>query len=134
MQTNIRWNSRLAFTFAASSAAIGLGNIWRFPYMLGQHGGGIFVLLYLLCVLILGIPLLMVEVTLGKISRRNPVAAFFDISKRSGKSPAWRCVAGLTILTGFLILTYYVVIVGWVVSYTIRAAFGIFMRSMKPSH
>ncbi len=115
------WSSRISFIFAASAAAIGLGNIWRFPYMAGEHGGSAFVLIYLAFVLILGLPLLIAEIVLGKIGRKNPVRSIAQIATHSGRSRIWGWAGGLTILAGFLIMTYYAVIVGWVLDYMIRA-------------
>lgn len=120
------WSSRLSFVFAASAAAIGLGNIWRFPYMAGQNGGAIFVLMYLACVIFLGIPLLMAEVVLGRMGRKNPAAAIRDVAVQSNHSRYWACLGGMNILASFLILTYYVVITGWVLNYLTKAVLGYF--------
>lgn len=121
-----RWTSRTAFIFAAAAAAVGLGNIWRFPYLVGQNGGGAFVLLYLGFVLLLGIPLIIAEMVLGRIGRNNPVAALSHVAMRSHRSQCWKWVGGLTMLSGFLILTYYIVIAGWVLDYFFRSATGQF--------
>ena len=128
-----RWSSRTAFIFAASAAAIGLGNIWRFPYMVGQNGGGIFVLVYLACVIILGVPLLIAEIVLGRIGRQNPVSAFINVARNSQRSQWWGIVGGINILAAFLILTYYVVIIGWVLDYLIRAVSGQFVNATEAS-
>ncbi len=121
-----RWGSRTAFIFAAAAAAIGLGNIWRFPYLVGQNGGGAFVITYLVFVALLGIPLILSEMTIGRVGRNNPVAAMQHVAERSGRSKHWRLVGGLTMLAGFLILTYYIVIAGWVLDYFFRAITGQF--------
>lgn len=119
-----QWSSRIAFIFAAASAAIGLGNIWRFPYMLGQHGGGAFVLMYLVCVIILGIPLLIAEILLGRLGGKNPALSMKRLAVQSHQSKLWKWAGGLTVLSCFLILSYYVVIVGWVLDYVIRVLLG----------
>ncbi len=127
--TSIRWSSKLTFIFAAAAAAIGLGNIWRFPYMTGTNGGGAFVLIYLGFVIALGIPLLTAEVLLGRMGRKNPAASIADLAEQSNKTRLWGWLGGLTILAGYLILTYYVVIVGWVVDYLFRALLGEFANA-----
>ena len=131
--SNTRWNSRISFIFAASAAAIGLGNIWRFPYMAGENGGGAFVLIYLACVVILGVPLLVAEITMGRLGRKNPAQSMADLAIQSNRSHLWGWVGGLTILAGYLILTYYVVIVGWVLDYVFRAAIGQFAHATEAS-
>lgn len=119
-----RWSSRVAFIFAAASAAIGLGNVWRFPYMLGQHGGGAFVLMYIGCVILLGVPLLTAEVVLGRLGRQNPASTMREVALLSNRSKHWYWAGAITVLAGFLILSYYVVIVGWVLDYVIRILLG----------
>lgn len=121
-----QWKSRVSFIFAASAGAIGLGNIWRFPYMVGQNGGAMFVLIYLVCVIVLGIPLLIGEVLIGRIGRKNPVGAIVDIAKKTNNSRKWAWLGGINILAAFLILSYYVVITGWVLDYLGKAFLGHF--------
>ena len=121
-----RWTSRTAFIFAAAAAAVGLGNIWRFPYLVGQNGGGAFVITYLIFLVILGIPLILAEMVTGRTGRNNPVAAMRHVAERSGRSKLWSLTGGLTMLAGFLILTYYIVIAGWVLDYFFRAITGQF--------
>ena len=123
---SMTWSSQTAFIFAASAAAIGLGNIWRFPYVAGENGGGIFVLIYLASVIILGIPLIVAEVLLGRLGRTNAVGTFVKLAKKSDRSVYWSFLGGMNILAGFLIMTYYVVIAGWVLDYLIRAVMGQF--------
>src|SRR3990167_1467378 len=120
------WNSRLSFIFAASAAAIGLGNIWRFPYMVGANGGAIFVFIYLACVMILGVPLLIGEIALGKMAQKNTVTAFANLAEQSHRSVQWAWVGFLNIMASYFILIFYVVITGWVIEYMIRAASGTF--------
>lgn len=128
-----RWGSPIAFVFAAAAAAIGLGNIWRFPYLAGQNGGGAFVIIYLAFVVILGIPLMTSEVMLGRIGRKNPVASLEIVATGINRSKHWRLLGGMTVLAGFLILTYYCVITGWVFDYFIRAVLGQFRRTTEIS-
>jgi neurotransmitter:Na+ symporter, NSS family len=125
-RTNIRWNSPLSFIFTASAAAIGLGNIWRFPYMVGQHGGGSFVILYIACVIILGLPLLLAEIVLGRLGRLSPPQTLQQLAKQSLRSPHWRWLGIASIGTAFLITSYYVVITGWVLNYVIKAGLNQF--------
>jgi neurotransmitter:Na+ symporter, NSS family len=117
----IRWNSKAAFIFATSAAAIGLGNIWRFTYVVGENGGGLFVLLYILCVIGLGIPLMLAEIVMGRLHRSHPVEVTRQLAEANGKSRLWGMLGGIMLLSGFLILGYYVVIAGWVLHYFFSA-------------
>jgi len=112
-----QWGSRLGFVLAAAGSAIGLGNIWRFPYLAGEGGGGAFVLIYLLCVLLIGMPYLYAELSLGRNSQRNPVGAIKSIT---GGGSAWILVGGFCVLAGFVILSYYSVVAGWAVGYAAK--------------
>lgn len=116
------WGSKLKFVLAAAGSAIGLGNVWRFPTYTGLHGGAAFVLIYILAVCIVGIPLLIAELTIGRHTQRNPVGAFRAISPKS----KWVGVGYLGILTGVFILSYYSVIAGWVIGYIFVTASGSF--------
>lgn len=116
----------MSFVFAASAAAIGLGNIWRFPYMVGQNGGGLFVITYLICVLILGIPLVLCEILLGRAGQSNPAQSFATVARLSHRSRHWGIAGLLSVFASFFVLTYYTVIAGWVIDYTLRAFFGSF--------
>ncbi len=128
-----QWASQTSFIFAASAAAIGLGNIWRFPYLVGENGGGVFVITYLICVVLLGIPLVLAEIIIGRIGQENPMGAFYHCATRSNRSRLWSLVGFLSIITGFLIMSYYVVIGGWVADYTLRAMFGQFAHATEAS-
>lgn len=114
------WGSRLGFILAAAGSAIGLGNIWRFPYVTGQNGGAAFLVLYLICVLLLGMPVMIAELTIGRFSRRNPVGAFTMI--RPG-SP-WKIVGYLGVLTGVCILSYYTVMAGYTIGFIVKTLIG----------
>jgi len=122
------WGSRTAFVLAAAGSAIGLGNIWRFPYLTGQNGGAAFVFIYLLIVLLIGLPVMMAEVSLGRRTRRNPVGAF----ERAAPNSAWRNVGVLGVITGFAILSYYSVVAGWTLAYTLKAVTGAFTHLTDP--
>ncbi|MCD6118131.1 sodium-dependent transporter [bacterium] len=114
--------SRIGFILAAAGSAVGLGNLWRFPYTVGHNGGGVFVLIYLLAVVIIAVPVLIAEVTLGRHTRKNPVGAFNYIKPGS----QWKLVGFLGVITGFMILSYYSVIAGWTVGYFVKAVAGSF--------
>ena len=120
------WSSPWIFIFAASGSAVGLGNIWKFPYVLGQNGGGAFLLVYCLCLLLVGLPVLMAEVALGRTVRSNPIDTVNDLSERRIVHSAWVFVPWLAGVTGFLILTFYSVIAGWALAYLERAISGDF--------
>lgn len=118
------WSSRLAFILAATGSAVGLGNIWKFPYITGENGGGAFVLVYLLCIAAVGLPIMMAEVLIGRRGGLSPVNSMRAITRQEGLKPAWRWVAGIGVLAGFLILSFYSVIGGWAISYVGTAATG----------
>lgn len=113
----VQWSSKFAFILASAGAAVGLGNIWRFPYVTGENGGGAFVLVYLFFVFALGLPIMMSEVLIGRRGRHNPAYSFRDIAIRANKSPMWKVAGLLPILCGFTILCYYLIITGWVIDY-----------------
>ena len=115
-----QWGSKLGFIMAAAGSAVGLGNIWRFPYLTGENGGGAFVLVYLLCVLLIGIPLLYNEVAIGRLTGKNPVGA---MNKEKPKS-FWVISGILTIFLCFFVLSYYSVIAGWTIGYIFSSLSG----------
>ena len=120
------WSSRMAFILAATGSAVGLGNIWKFPYVTGENGGGAFVLVYLLCIAIVGIPIMMAEVFIGRSGRHNPITSFRLVAERNLASPVWRISAIVGVLAAFIILSFYSVIGGWAASYVGHAAMGDF--------
>jgi len=126
------WSSRMAFILAVTGSAVGLGNIWKFPYVAGENGGGAFVLVYLACVALIGMPVMMSEILLGRRGRRNPIATMELLGKEEGKSPNWKWVGGLGVIAGILILSYYSVIGGWTLSYVISSATGTFADAGAP--
>ena len=118
------WSSRLMFVLAAAGSAVGLGNIWRFPYVAGENGGGAFVLVYLGCIALIGFPIVMAEIVLGREGRKSPINTMADLAKRSRRSTIWQAVGWMGAGTGFIILSVYSVIAGWVMAYVIRMASG----------
>ena len=120
------WSSRMAFILAVTGSAVGLGNIWKFPYIAGQNGGGAFVLIYLACVILIGMPVMMSEILIGRRGRRNPVATMKLLGKEEGSSGRWGWVGGMGVVAGILILSYYSVIAGWTLAYIVKSATGAF--------
>lgn len=116
MSTRGQWGSRFGFIMAAAGSAVGLGNIWRFPYVTGQNGGGAFLFVYILCVLLIGLPLIYNEIALGRLTGKNPIGAFRD----SGGNRFWVFMgAVLALCVSFFVLSYYSVIAGWTIGYII---------------
>ena len=120
------WSSRAGFILAVAGSAVGLGNIWRFPYMAGENGGGAFVLVYLACVFIVGLPIMMSEILIGRRGRRNPVATMRLLGEEETGTIKWRWVGIMGVATGFLILSFYSVIAGWAVAYIFEGGSGVF--------
>ena len=121
-----RWSSRFAYILAATGAAVGLGNIWKFPYIMGENGGGAFVIVYLLCILFIGIPVMMAETFIGKRGRSTPANAAAKVAQESGHTTHWSLLGTSGVLAGFLILSFYVVIAGWALAYVFFAGDGQF--------
>lgn len=121
-----QWSSRLAFVLAATGSAVGLGNIWKFPYIAGENGGGAFVLIYLLCILAIGLPIMVAEIMLGRRGRQSPINTMRDLAAEAGASRFWSWLGWLGVIAGFLILSYYSVIAGWAMAYVVRVASGVF--------
>ncbi len=121
------WSSRLMFILAAAGSAVGLGNIWRFPYVAGENGGGAFVLVYLLCIALIGIPIMSAEIMLGRAGRRSPINSMQALAARSGASPLWELIGWMGALAGFMILSFYGVIAGWAMYYVFESGVGTFV-------
>ncbi len=120
------WSSRAAFVLAATGSAVGLGNIWRFPYLTGENGGGAFVLVYIACVIVVGLPLMMAEIMLGRRGRSSPINTMRHLVEDEGHSKLWELLGWSGVAAGFLILSFYSVIAGWTLIYIFEAATGTF--------
>ena len=120
MAKNDRANfgSKLGVILASAGSAVGLGNIWRFPYETGNHGGAAFILIYLGCILLLGLPIMIAEFLIGRRSRANTARAY----QKLVPGTHWRWVGRMGVLAGFLILSYYAVVAGWTLEYIFEAA------------
>lgn len=116
------WSSGMTFILAAVGAAVGLGNIWKFPYIAGMSGGGAFVLVYLACVIFVAIPVLIGELLIGRCGNRSPPEAMRAVAESAGRSGRWSIVGFMGVIAGYLIATYYSVIAGWTVFYIFKAA------------
>ncbi|WP_447894694.1 sodium-dependent transporter [Vreelandella sp. GE22] len=121
-----QWSSRMGFVLAAAGSAVGLGNIWRFSYLTGESGGAAFVLVYLACVALVGLPILVAEWMIGRRGQKNPINTMADLAKRHGRTRRWALVGISGVLASFLILSFYSVIGGWSLNYTINAVAGSF--------
>jgi neurotransmitter:Na+ symporter, NSS family len=128
-QNREKWGSKVGFVLAAAGSAIGLGNIWKFPYIAGANGGASFVLVYLICIAVIGLPVLIAEILIGRTTQRNPVGAFLKLSK----SKFWASLGGMGVLAGFLILSFYAVIAGWAIGYIIESINGNFFLWPDPT-
>lgn len=122
-----QWSSRLGFVLAVAGSAVGLGNVWRFPYLAGENGGGAFVIVYLLCVAVVGLPIMMAEILMGRRGRRNPVGTLRLLGEEEAGTGNWRWIGLMGIVGGSLILSYYSVIAGWAVAYGVESAAGAFV-------
>jgi NSS family neurotransmitter:Na+ symporter len=119
------WASRFGFVLAAAGSAVGLGNIWKFPYIAGIHGGGAFVLVYLACILLLGLPIMVAELLIGRCGQRDAVGSFVALE---GRGSPWRLVGWVSVLAAFLLLSFYSVVAGWSFDYVFKAATGALHR------
>ncbi|MBR9865864.1 MAG: sodium-dependent transporter [Oceanospirillales bacterium] len=121
------WASRWVFIMAATGSAVGLGNIWKFPYIAGQNGGGAFVLVYLLFILAVGVPIMMAEVLVGRRGRQSPINSMREVAMEAGHAPNWSVVGWVGALAGFLIFSFYSVVAGWVLAYVAAMGNGEFL-------
>ncbi len=126
MEARVRegWGTRLGFLLAAIGSAVGLGNMWRFPYATAERGGAAFVILYVLMVFVLGVPVMLSEFAVGRRARLSPIGALRQVGGRR-----WALLGYVYVATGCLILAYYSVIAGWTLRYTLEAALGGFEGS-----
>ncbi len=122
------WTSRWTFILAATGSAVGLGNIWKFPYIAGENGGGAFVLVYLLCIAVIGIPIMIAEVLVGRRGRQSPINSMRDLTLEAGLPKAWSGIGWMGVVAGLLILSFYSVIAGWALHYIFAMADGSFLN------
>ena len=121
------FRSRLGFLLVSAGCAIGIGNVWRFPYIAGKNGGGYFVLFYLICLLVMGVPVLTMELAVGRASRKSAILSYKKLEKPGQKwhIHGWFCLAGC-----YLLMMYYTTVTGWMVSYFSRFLTGAFTAGM----
>ena len=115
-----QWGSKLGFILAASGSAVGLGNIWKYPHMAGQNGGAAFTIVYLVCILVVGLPILLGELVIGRNTQLSPVGAFNILADKSN----WKWVGFLGVASAFVILSFYGVVGGWTLRYTVYSLSG----------
>ncbi len=108
------WSSHLGFILAAAGSAIGLGTLWKFPYVTGENGGGLFVLIYIFCTFFIGIPVFVAELILGRKAQRGAVGSMATLSNNS---TVWKGVGWLGVASSFLIMSFYSILAGWGLSY-----------------
>ena len=120
MDKREQWGSRQGFVLATIGAAVGLGNIWRFSYVAGENGGAVFLFIYLVCIVLVGLPLVVAELSLGRRAQGDAVAAF----EIAGGGKLWRYLGWIGVAGAILILSYYAVIAGWALKYFVGAATG----------
>ena len=124
MQNREQWGSKLGFILAASGSAVGLGNIWKYPHMAGENGGGAFTIVYLICILIVGLPIVIAEFVIGRKTQLSPVGAFETVAPKSN----WKWVGMLGVASAFVILSFYGVVGGWTLKYTLISLTGGFSQ------
>ena len=123
------WGSRTGFIFAVAGSAVGLANIWRLPYIIGENGGSAFLIVYLLCLLLIGFPVFMAEMLIGRTTQTSPSGAF----QKLGGSYAWSFVGKMTIITGFIVSSFYSAVAGWIFGYLLEAIKGSLSHFQVPS-
>lgn len=122
------FKSRLGFLLVSAGCAIGIGNVWRFPYVAGENGGGLFVLLYLVFLILMGLPVLTMELAVGRASRRSAVQAYQALEKPGSK---WHIHGWFSILGCYLLMMYYTTVSGWMISYCVKFVTGTFRSGMS---
>ncbi len=120
MQNREQWGSRLGFILAASGSAVGLGNIWKYPHMAGENGGAAFTIVYLICILVVGLPIVIAEFVIGRKTQLSPVGAFEKLAPKS----SWKYVGVLGVGAAFVILSFYGVVGGWTLRYIMLSISG----------
>ena len=121
MAERAHWKSRTGFILASAGSAVGLGNIWKFPYITGVNGGGAFVLVYLACIVFVGLPVMVAEILLGRSTQKSPVGALRQLA---GRSSPWVAFGWLGVASSFVILSYYSIVAGWSLHYSWLAITG----------
>ncbi len=127
-----QWTSQRAFVLAAIGVAVGLGNIWRFPFITGENGGGAFVLVYIGFVFVIGLPLIIAELAIGRAGGASAITTMRKLVRAGGHAPFWRIIGWAAIAIPLLALTYYSVVSGWALDYVFKAAAGAFERISVP--
>ena len=122
------FRSRLGFLLVSAGCAIGIGNVWRFPYIAGKNGGGYFVLFYLICLLVMGVPVLTMELAVGRASRQSAVLAYKTLEKPGSK---WHIHGWFAIIGCYLLMMYYTTVSGWMLNYFVKFATGVFTHGME---
>lgn len=120
------WGSRFGFIMAAVGSSVGLGNFWRFPYTAGENGGGAFIAIYLICVLLVGLPVLMAEYAMGRKSGMSAIEGVQSLARAQGKTQYWGIATWVGSMTAFFILSFYMVISVWLLSFLLQAPTGRF--------
>ena len=118
------WSSRLTFILAAVGSAVGLGNIWRFPYIAGESGGGAFFLIYIACIVMIGAPILIAELMIGRRGQMSPINSYRRVAEAGGRSSAWKWAGALGMITAVTILSFYSVIGGWTLAFLAETVTG----------
>ena len=121
------FKSRLGFLLVSAGCAIGIGNVWRFPYVVGENGGGIFVLFYLLFLIIMGLPVLTMELAVGRASRKSAVLGYQALEKKGSK---WHLHGWVAMFGCYMLMMYYTTVSGWMVSYFVKFLTGEFTTGM----
>jgi neurotransmitter:Na+ symporter, NSS family len=124
MSTDKKWSSNYVFLLASIGSTVGLSNIWKFTYLAGENGGGAFVLVYLLSLVIMGVPILAAEMMIGKRGGKSMVGTLEVLHRTDGLHPAWKYFGWVAMITVFLILSFYCVIAGWTLDYTVASVGG----------
>ena len=117
MKQRDQWTSKIGFILAAAGSAIGLGAIWKFPYMAGTNGGSVFVLLFIISTIAIGLPILLAEFVIGRMGQADAVTAF----KRLAPGRKWYAIGWMGFAFAFIVLSFYSVVGGWILSYLVRA-------------
>ncbi len=130
LKSHGKWSGKWTFILAATGSAVGLGNIWGFPYMAGTNGGGAFVLIYLACILIIGLPIMMAEIVIGRRASSSPVNSMKSAALDSNRSSNWQLIGWGGLVAGILILSFYSVLAGICINYIFISALPDFSSAL----